>query len=39
MGPRGFEDEYAKLEEHGLVAHGRITGKGESARLERYTKR
>jgi hypothetical protein len=39
MAPRGFEGEYDALEENGLVQHGQITGKGETALLERYAKR
>ena len=39
MGPRGFEDEYASLEECGLVEHGQLTDKGETALRERYARR
>jgi hypothetical protein len=39
MGPRGFEGEYTKLEEYGLVEHGQLTDKGETALRERYAKR
>jgi hypothetical protein len=38
MAPRGFEGEYTALEESGLVQHGRITSKGETALIERYAR-